>query len=150
MESYPFGNDPVNSSGEIDMSDNMVCTSQIFSDYNNFNDGLIRSFGYIYSDSEPLAVEMTFYARNYSLDENVWRVVKVVLRDVTELYAKVKGNEVNSICCGVRLLRFGELWCVEIDGVYGRDEDPKTLDEVRKYGECYAVSRFVEAQEVLD
>jgi hypothetical protein len=82
---------------------------QIFEDYHRFDDGLILSFEYFYVPNEPLAVQMIFYARNHRLEGNVWRKIKVVVKDVEELNAKVKGNQFNSISSGVKLLNFGDL-----------------------------------------
>ena len=121
---------------------------QIFEDYHRFDDGLILSFGYFYASNEPLAAEIVLYARNHKLDGNVWRKVKVVVRDVEELVAKVKGNQFNSISSGVKLLNFGDLWCIDIDGDYSLAGDPSFLDEVREDGQCYVIGRQVEACEL--
>lgn len=121
---------------------------QIFEDYHSFDDGQILSFGYFYASNEPLAAEMVLYARNHKLDGNVWRKVKVVVRDVEELVAKVKGNQFNSISSGVKLLNFGDLWCIDIDGDYSLAGDPSSLVEVREDGQCYVIGRQVEACEL--
>lgn len=113
-----------------------------------FDDGLILSFRYFYTSNEPLAAEIVLYARNHKLDGNVWRKVKVVVGDVEELVAKVKGNQFNSIPSGVKLLNFGDLWCIDIDGDYSLAGDPSSLDEVREDGQCYVIGRQVEACEL--
>jgi hypothetical protein len=113
-----------------------------------FDDGLILSFRYFYTSNEPLAAEIVLYARNHKLDGNVWRKVKVVVRDVEEFVAKVKGNQFNSIFSGVKLLNFGDLWCIDIDGDYSLAGDPSSLDEVREDGQCYVIGRQVEACEL--
>lgn len=113
-----------------------------------FDDGLILSFRYFYTSNEPLAAEIVLYARNHKLDGNVWRKVKVVVGDVEELVAKVKGNQFNSISSGVKLLNFGDLWCIDIDGDYSLAGDPSSLDEVREDGQCYVIGRQVEACEL--
>jgi hypothetical protein len=123
-------------------------SKQLFEDYHRFDDGLILSFGYFYAINEPLAAEIILYARNHKLDGNVWRKIKVVVRDVQELVAKVKGNQFNSISSGVKLLNFGELWCIDIDGDYSLAGDPSSLDEVREDGQCYVIGRRVEACEL--
>lgn len=113
-----------------------------------FDDGLILSFRYFYTSNEPLAAEIFLYARNHKLDGNVWRKVKVVVGDVEELVAKVKGNQFNCISSGVKLLNFGDLWCIDIDGDYSLAGDPSSLDEVREDGQCYVIGRQVEACEL--
>jgi hypothetical protein len=82
---------------------------QIFEDYHRFDDGLILSFEYFYVPDEPLAAQIVLHARNHKLEGNVWRKVKVVVKDVQELVAKLKGNQFNSISSGVKLLHFGDL-----------------------------------------
>jgi hypothetical protein len=123
---------------------------QIFTDYHRFDDGLILSFEYYYVPDHPLAAQMIFYARNQRLAGNIWRKVKVVVKDVQEIRAQVNGNQINSICSGVKLLNFGDLWCVDIDSTYSLDKDPSSLEEVRRDGECYVIGRDVEAYEVID
>lgn len=121
---------------------------QIFEDYHRFDDGLILSFEYFYAPNEPLAAQIILHARNHKLEGNVWRKVKVVVKDVQELVAKVKGNQFNSVSSGVKLLNFGDLWCVDIDGDYSLAGDPASLDEVREDGQCYVIGRQVEACEL--
>nr|WP_156133608.1 hypothetical protein [Massilia sp. JS1662] len=123
---------------------------KIFEDYHRFDDGLILSFEYFYAPNEPLAAQIVLYARNHKLEDSIWRKIKVVVRDVQELVARVKGNQFNSISSGVRLLNFGDLWCVEIDGDYSLAGDPASLDEVRKDGQCYVIGRQVEVCELDD
>ena len=121
---------------------------QLFEDYHRFDDGLILSFEYFYVPNEPLAAQIVLYARNHKLDGNVWRKVKVLVRDVQELAARVKGNQFNSISSGVKLLGFGDLWCVDVDGDYSLAGDPASLDEVREDGQCYVIGRQVEVSEL--
>ncbi len=49
---------------------------------------------------------------------------------------------------GVRLLSFDELLCVEVDGVYEHDKEPQSIEEIRKYGNCYAIGKDVEIFEM--
>jgi hypothetical protein len=70
------------------------------------------------------AVRIVVYARNHALDGNVWRQVAITVGDVREVLLRTPGNFINRICCGVKLLRFGD-WCVDIDGTYAqRHRDP--------------------------
>ena len=132
------------------MSISIAKTKQIFEDYHRFDDGLILSFEYFYIPNQPLAVQMIFYAKNHRLDDDVWRKVKVVVKDVQEIFAKVKGNQFNSISSGVKLLNFEGLWCVDVDGNCDMAADPTSLDEVRRDGECYVIGREVDACEIME
>jgi hypothetical protein len=123
---------------------------KIFEDYHRFDDGLILSFEYFYAPDEPLAAQIVLYARNHKHKGDIWRQVKVVVKDVQELSVKVKGNQFNSISSGVKLLNFGDLWCIDIDGDYSLAGDPISLDEVREDGDCYVIGRQVEAYELDD
>ena len=58
----------------------------------------------------------------------------MVVGDVEEFVAKIKGNQFNSISSGVKLLNFEDLWCIDIDGDYSLAGDPSSLDEVREDG----------------
>ncbi|WP_434677372.1 hypothetical protein J3P77_14770 [Pseudomonas sp. R1-18] len=121
---------------------------KIFEDYHRFDDGLIVSFEYFYPEGGALAVKIMFYARNHSLNDNVWRNVRIIMHDVKELNVKVRGNQFQSISSGVKLLRFEDVWCIDVDGVFTDDEDPATLEEVRELGLCYVVGNDIEAYEL--
>ena len=123
--------------------------TKILEDYGNFNDGLLHSFEYFYRPNEPLAVRMVFSGRNYATQNSEWRDVEFLVADVQELCAKRNGRQFNSISSSVKLLRFDELWCLEMGGTYALAEDPTSLDEVRQHGECYVVGKTVYAAEVV-
>lgn len=116
------------------MNTRLETTKQVFEDYHRFDDGLILWFKYFYLPNEPLMVEMVFHARSHTIEGKVWRKVKVVVRDVQEMQVRVNGNQFNTISSGVKLLQFGSLWCVDIDGTYNIAGDPSSLEEVRKDG----------------
>ncbi|WP_250515436.1 hypothetical protein [Caballeronia sp. INDeC2] len=118
---------------------------KLLADYHNFDDGLVVSFGFFYPVGEPPAAQAILYAKNHSVPGDRWDTVKIIVKDVAELSARWKGNQPNSICAGVHLVKFDDLWCLEIDGVYGEAEDPKSIDEVRQLGDCYATGRDVHA-----
>lgn len=118
---------------------------KLLSDYHNFDDGLVVSFGFFYPVGEPPAAQALFYAKNHSVPGDRWDTVKIVVKDVTEFKARWKGNQPNSICAGVHLVRFGDLWCIDVDGVYGEVEDPTSIEEVRQIGDCYVIGRDVHA-----
>ncbi|WP_232442694.1 hypothetical protein, partial [Burkholderia ubonensis] len=92
---------------------------------------------------EPPAAQGIFYAKNHSVPGDQWDTVAIVVKDIVEFNARWKGNQPNSICTGVHLVRFGDLWCMDVDGVYGEVEDPKSIEEVRQFGDCYAIGRDV-------
>ena len=127
------------------LSDRVI---QIFEDYHRFDDGLILSFEYFYLPGEPLAAKIILFGRNHKLEGNVLRKVKLVVNDVQELVAKVRGNQFNSISSGVKLLKFGGAWCVDIDGDYCLGGDPRSLDEVRENGHCFVIGRHIDACEL--
>lgn len=121
---------------------------QLFHDYHNFDDGLLVSFTYFYLPDELLTAKIVLHAQNERIGGDTWRHVEIVVRDVQELCARVKGNQFNSISSGVKLLQFGQFWCVDVDGTYLHGKDPTSLEEVRKDGDCYVIGRAVEVNEV--
>ncbi|WP_157636982.1 hypothetical protein [Burkholderia ubonensis] len=126
--------------GGTKMSKNV---SKLLNDYHNFDDGLVVSFGFFYPVGEPPAAQGVFYAKNHSVPGDQWDTVAIVVKDIVEFNAHWKGNQPNSICTGVHLVRFGDLLCMDVDGVYGEVEDPKSIEEVRQFGDCYAIGRDV-------
>jgi hypothetical protein len=133
-----------------EMNNSIEYIKKIFDDYHRFDDGLILSFGHVRKPSEKLSAEMVFHAKNQSLKGNVWRNVKVAVKDVKEFHAHVMGNESYSICSGVKLLKFGDMWCIDIDGVYDNNMDPQTMDDIRRLGRCYVTGHTVEVYELDD
>lgn len=130
------------------MRQTMNSVKKVFNDYHRFDDGLVISVEYFYSEEGVLATKMMFYARNHSLNGNIWKTVEIVMHDVKELNIKLRGNQFQSISFGVKLLRFEDVWCIDIDGVFTNDEDPMTLEEVRELGLCYVIGNDIEAYEV--
>ncbi|MCX7292705.1 hypothetical protein [Janthinobacterium sp.] len=122
-------------------------TQQLFAQYHRFDDGALVSFGHVYGPQGVQAVRIVLYARNHGLEGNVWRQVAITVGDVREVLVRMPGNFINRICCGVKLLRFGDVWCVDVDGTYAHD-DPATLEEVRRDGDCYVIGGTVEAVEL--
>jgi hypothetical protein len=118
----------------------------LFERFHNFDDGLVLSFQYLYPENEPLTARIIFYSKNHSAFENTWNEVAVTISEVEKLHAIVNGNQFNSICSGVKLIKFGDLWCVDIDGNYPFAEDPKSIDDVYRYGDCYVIGRHVNAE----
>ena len=116
--------------------------------FNRFEDGLILSFEFYYEPNQPLAATVVLHGRDHSIEGNIWKKIKVTLTGVTELSARVMGNQFSSICSGARLLRFDDLWCIDIDGNYPLDADPSSLEEVRQDGDLYVIGRQIEIQEV--
>ncbi|WP_157379828.1 hypothetical protein [Burkholderia ubonensis] len=111
--------------------------------FHGFDDGLLLSFTFAYEGDDPLKAKLIFYSRNHSVDGNVWSKVEIEIEDVQELFAKVNGAHSNAICSSVKLIRFGEVWCVDVDGNYIMAGYPKSMDEVRQFGECYVTGRNV-------
>lgn len=119
----------------------------LIADHYHFNDGWVASFEYVYLPNKPpvadIAVQVILEGR--SKTEQTWDKVKVVVEEIEELYVKIRGNERHVICCDVKLLKFGDLWCLDIDGCYGDVEDPSSLDEVRQDGDFYIIGKSVTA-----
>lgn len=118
-----------------------------FDKYHRFDDGMFKYFLSKQSGDGKKNVEMGFYARDHSVSGDVWREVVVRVKNVREVFYSAKGGQSSSITSGVRLLSFDGLLCVEVDGVYDYDKDPQTIDEIRKYGTCYAIGEEVEVIE---
>ena len=125
----------------------MEKTQRMFEQYHRFDDGMLVSFEQQYRPGGVQAVRIVLYARNHARDGNVWRQVAITVGDVQEVLLRTPGNFVNRICCGVKLLRFGEQWSLDVDGTYAHD-DPASLDEVRRDGDCYVIGGTVEAIEL--
>ncbi|MDR1849553.1 MAG: hypothetical protein LBQ75_05900 [Zoogloeaceae bacterium] len=116
----------------------------LLNDYHRFDDGWLLSFEYFFPEgAEPLSAQVVLYAYNDA--ENEWGKVKIVVEDVQELCAKVSGNFISPINLGVKLLKFGDLWCLDINGNYALCKDPASLDEVRQDGYCYIIGKSVTA-----
>lgn len=133
---------------ENKMSASIEKTKKIFDTYNHFLDGLTFSFEYFYNPNEKHAVQMVFYGRDG--DGDIWRKVRVVIKDINEVYAKVKENTFNSLPPRVTLLNFENVWRVEVDGNYAMDKDPTSLEEIRLHGERCTFKKTVETYEILD
>jgi hypothetical protein len=131
----------------MEEKESMERTQQIFAQYHRFDDGSLVSMEQMYQPQGVHAVRIVVYARNHGLEGNVWRKVAITVGEVREVLVRTPGNFINRICCGVKLLRFGDVWCVDIDGTYAHD-DPATLDEVRRDGDCYVIGGTVEAIEL--
>ena len=116
--------------------------------YHRFDDGLLLSLKYFHDkkSGNSLAAQIVLYARNHESPVGKWDAVQVTIEGVEELCAKVNGNEFNSICCGVKFLKFGDFWCVDVDGNYPLGEDPESLDDVRKYGHCYIIGKKIKTK----
>ncbi|MGZ9667031.1 hypothetical protein [Pseudomonas sp. SC3(2021)] len=132
------------------MTLSMEQVSKVSEAFHRFEDGLILSFEFFYLPNEPLAAQVIFHARDHRVKGNVWKKVKVIVGAVEELSAKVKGNQFNSICSGVRILKFDDVWCVEIDGNYDMDADPTSLAQIREDGELYIIGRQITILEIAD
>jgi len=129
------------------MNSSVKNAKEIFEKYHRFDDGLIISFEYFYEKNCPLSAKIVLFAKDHSSNKDIWRKVFITIKDVQELCAKIKGNQFNSISNSVKLMDFDGLWCIDIDGTYDLAEDPSSLEEVRKYGECYVLGKEIEVFE---
>ena len=119
---------------------------KIFDDYYGFDDGLIKSFEYDFFQADALRVKIEMYARNYALEGDVWRTVRIIIEGVSEVRSVFEAGAFNVICSRVKLLRFDNAWCVEVDGDFG--DIPISLDAIRKYSTCYVIGERVEVLEL--
>lgn len=132
------------------IKDTMKHVKELFERYHRFDDGLIKSIEVTYGGSGSLSVDFMFYARDHSAIGDIWRNVIVRVGRVSEVMLSAHGEVISSISSSVKLLSFGDLWCVEVDGTYAYGDDPRTIEEIRKYGTCYAFGRDVEAIEISE
>lgn len=119
---------------------------KIFDDYYGFDDGLIKSFEYDFFQADALRVKIEMYARNYALEGDVWRTVRIIIEGVSEVRSVFEAGAFNVICSRVKLLRFDNTWCVEVDGDFG--DIAVSLDAIRKYSTCYVIGERVEVLEL--
>ena len=115
--------------------------------FDRFNDGVMNYFKYEFLGDGTLSVHIEFCARDYRIEGNVWKRGRVIVAHVDEVRSTFSGGQTNVVCSGVKLLKFGEVWCVEVDGDHGPN-DPSSLEEIRKYGSCYITGDTVEVVEV--
>jgi hypothetical protein len=120
--------------------------NKLLKDYHHFDDGLILSFGFFYPEGEELAAHAFFYARNHTSLNDRWDTVRIILKNVVEFCSIWRGNQANSICSGVHIIDFGDIWCLDIDGVYLHRENPVSIEDVRESSSCYATGSEVEFQ----
>jgi len=118
--------------------------------YDHCNDGLFLSFGFFYDSEVTLCASATFLARDNTSGQEKWDKIFLEMRDVAEFHADWKGNQAHSISTGVKLLELDGLWCLDVDGVYDKNQEPVSLNEVRRIGECYFFGREVKASILTD
>lgn len=116
--------------------------------YHHFVDGMFECIRSHHAGDGSKDVEMVFYAKDHSVSGDVWRNVLVRLKNVQEVFYSAEGGQSSAMASGVRLLSFDELLCVEVDGVYEHDKEPQSIEEIRKYGTCYAIGKDVEIFEM--
>lgn len=119
---------------------------KIFDDYYGFDDGLIKSFEYDFFHADALRIKIDVYARNYELEGDVWRTVRIIIDGVSEVRSVFEAGAFNVICSRVKLLNFDGKWCVEVDGDFGHI--PISLEAIRSCSTCYVLGERVEVMEV--
>ncbi|MFF7110539.1 hypothetical protein [Pseudomonas sichuanensis] len=117
---------------------------KVLDEYYGFDDGVLKAFEYIFSDDDTCSVRLELYARNYSLENDVWRNVKILVRGVSEVRATVIPVVVNS---KVKLVDLGGELCLEVNGDFGLDS--MSIENIRRYSFCYVIGRSVEVVECV-
>ena len=115
--------------------------AKFMTEYHNLDDGLVLSFGFFYPASGNLSVQGLFYAKNHLASSERWDTIKIIVEDVVDLKILWKGNQAHSICTGVHLVKIDDLWCLDVDGIYGDVEAPKSIAEIQNFGDCYAIGK---------
>jgi hypothetical protein len=133
---------------EVAVATGTLSAEAIFEKYHRFDDGYLLAFEYQEAVDGTLSFAMTFNGRDNWADGNVWRHVRVVIDDVRELSLSIFSSRIRRIYLSVKLLKFDGLWCVDVNGMYGGAEDPRSLDEVRRDGEFYVLGGHVRAEEL--
>ncbi|MFJ2545087.1 hypothetical protein ACIOVF_01320 [Pseudomonas sp. NPDC087612] len=123
---------------------------KILNEFHNFDDGLLLTFEYSYPTNQPLTARIVAYGKNHSTENQHWEKVEFLATDIEEIKIKIKGNQFNSITTGIRLLKFNNLWCLDIDGNYNFDKDPASLKEIQQYGECYIIASSIKARKLIE
>lgn len=121
---------------------------KLLKDFYNFEDGLILSFCFFYPTSMPLSAKVTICGKSPVPEVSDWETIEISATNIQEIKTKVKGNQFNSLTSGVRLIKFGDYWCLDIDGNYAYDKEPATIEEVREYGECYIIAKNIELHKI--
>lgn len=117
---------------------------RVFDEYYGFDDGVLKAFEYVFSDDDACSIKIELCARNYSLEDDVWRDVEIWVRGVSEVRSTVIPVVVNS---KVKLVDLGEELCLEVSGDFGLDS--MSIENIRRYSFCYVVGRSVEVVECV-
>jgi hypothetical protein len=133
---------PLEHKGKI-MSENIDLLRQT---YDEFGDGAVLCVKYFYAchrDNKSLTAQVVIYAMNH-MAGYTWDTILITIEDVQELCAKTKGSYSNWLCTGIRIVKFGELYCLDVDTHYGSNDGlPKSFDEVRQHGDCYFIGHTI-------
>ncbi|AZL70628.1 MULTISPECIES: hypothetical protein [Pseudomonas] len=115
---------------------------RLLDEYYGFDDGVLKAFEYFFPKDGDCYVRIELYAQNYEVEGDVWRRVDIFVREVSDVRSTVIPTVIHS---KIKLLRFNEGWCLEVNGDFG--VEPASLSEVKRHSTCYVVGQSVEILE---
>lgn len=115
---------------------------KFFDDYYGFDDGVLKSFDYIFSEEGICSVSVGLYACNYELGNDEWKKVTLLVRNVYEVRSTEMPVTIHS---KIKILRFNEGFGLEVNTDFGLI--PVSLASVRKYSTCYILGESIEVLE---
>lgn len=115
---------------------------KFFDDYYGFDDGVLKSFDYIFSEEGICSVSVGLYACNYELGNDEWKKVTLLVRNVYEVRSTEMPVTIHS---KIKILRFNEGLGLEVNTAFGLI--PVSLASVRKYSTCYILGESIEVLE---
>ena len=139
--------EPFMDDNPIKMNADLVHARDILDKYHDFDDGVMQSFSY-FDNGHSRSASMVMYARDHRDPGNSWRHVELTVDDVSELCTVVQYGQFYPILLGVRILDYGDVICLDIDGNYASTSGPASLEEVRQLGDFYAIGKQVRMREL--
>ncbi|MFJ4346149.1 hypothetical protein [Pseudomonas sp. NPDC089401] len=115
---------------------------KFFDEYYGFDDGVVKSFDYIFSEDGVCSVSMCLYACNYELGGGEWKKVTLLVQDVCEARSTIIPVTIHS---KIKILKFNDGFGLEVNTDFGLI--PVCLESVRKYSTCYVLGGSVEVFE---
>lgn len=129
------------------MRADIIHARDILDKYHDFDDGVMQSFSYV-NNGIGRSASMVMYARDHRNPGNSWRHVELTVDDVSELCTVMQNGQFYPILLGVRILDYGDVICLDVDGNYASTSGPASLDEVRQLGDFYVIGKNVRMREL--
>lgn len=131
----------------IEMTTELIHARDMLDKYHDFDDAVMQSFSYV-DNGLDCSASMVIYARDHRDPGNSWRHVELTVDDVSELCTVVQYGQFYPILLGVRILDYGDVICLDVDGNYASTTGPASLEEVRQLGDFYFIGKRVRIQEL--